>query len=193
MSEFIRSFIAVKIPPDSAEEMSAAQQRLRAADASVKWVDPKGLHITLKFLGSVERERLTDVWRSAEQALNGSRAFTMRFQGVGAFPTLSRPRVIWAGVAEGAEELADLAARVEAACEKHGFERERRPFRGHVTLGRVRRPARNAALEAALAAQAEAKLGEARVDRTLLMKSELTRAGAVYHILEETLLSQGES
>jgi len=75
VSELIRSFIAVKIPAESAEEVRAAQQRLRAADPSVKWVDSESFHITLKFLGSVERERLTDVWRSAEQALDGSRAF----------------------------------------------------------------------------------------------------------------------
>ncbi len=193
MGEPIRSFIAVKIPPESAERIGAGQARLRAAGADVKWVDPQSFHITLKFLGGVEKERLADVWQSVEAALDGTAAFTMRFRGVGAFPNPGRPRVIWAGIVEGAAELREMAARVEAACETHGFERERRPFRAHVTLGRVRRPAPNAALEAAMGEQTEAELGEARVDRALLMKSELTRAGAVYTILEETLLGRRES
>jgi len=193
MSEPIRSFIAVKIPPESAEGIAAAQARLRAAGRDVKWVEPESLHITLKFLGGVERERLAEVWRATAEALDGTAAFTMRFRGIGAFPNRSRARVIWAGIVEGAEELTEMAARVEAACETHGFERERRAFRAHVTLGRVRRPAANPALEGAIGEQAEAELGEARVDRALLMKSELTRAGAVYHMLEETLLGRREN
>jgi 2'-5' RNA ligase len=193
MSEPIRSFIAVKIPPEAAEVIGAAQVRLRAAGGDVKWVEPESFHITLKFLGGVERERLMEVWRATTEALDGSAAFTMRFRGIGAFPNAGRARVVWAGIVEGADELTEMAARVEAACATHGFERERRPFRAHVTLGRVRRPAANPALEAAIGEQAEAELGEARVDRALLMKSELTRAGAVYHILEETVLGRRES
>lgn len=193
MSELIRSFIAVKIPPESAEALRAAQERLRAADPTVKWVNSDSFHITLKFLGGVERDRLADVWRATVDALDGTRSFTMQFRGLGAFPNPSRPRVIWAGITDGAKALADLAARVETACEKHGFERERRPFRAHITLGRARRSSPNPALETAIAAQAEADLGEALVDRTLLMKSELTRAGAIHHLLQETLLSHGEN
>ena len=192
MSERIRSFIAVEVPPGSAEGIRAVQQRLRAAEASVKWVDPDNFHITLKFLGNVEQERLADVWRSTAAALDGSKPFTMRFRGVGAFPNASRARVVWAGITEGAEELTELAARVEEACEKHGFERERRPFQAHLTLGRVRQPAPNAALAAALAEQGEGDLGETRVERALLMRSDLTRAGAVYRILEEASLGRRE-
>jgi 2'-5' RNA ligase len=191
VSELIRGFIAVNIPPPSAEKIRGAQERLRAADASVKWVDPDSLHVTLKFLGDVEPERLRAVWSSAVQALDGGQPFTVRFRGLGAFPNPGRARVVWAGIREGAEALADLAARVEEACEKHGFPREGRPFRAHITLGRVRNPAPNAALAAALAEQSEADLGEARLDRTFLMKSELTRAGAVYQVLDEALLGKG--
>ena len=190
MSEPIRSFVAVKITPEAAERIGAAQARLRAAGRDVKWVDAQSFHITLKFLGGVEQERLAEVWRATTEALDGTAAFTMRFRGIGAFPNPGRARVIWAGIVEGAEELTEMAARVEAACETHGFEREGRPFRAHVTLGRVRRPAANPALEAAMGEQVELELGEARVDRALLMKSELSRGGAVYHILEETLLGQ---
>ncbi len=193
MSEPIRSFIAVKLPPESAERIRAAQERLRAADADVKWVDAASFHITLKFLGGVQQDRLSALWRSVTAALEGSRPIALHLRGIGAFPNPGRARVVWAGATEGAEELAELAARVEEACEKHGFERERRPFRAHLTLGRVRRPRPNAELAAAIAEQAEVDLGEAHMDRVLLMKSELTRAGAIYHILEQIPLGEEES
>jgi len=193
VSDLIRSFIAVKIPADAADRIRAAQQQLRATGPDVKWVDPDNLHITLKFLGDVERPRLDSLWQSTAEGLNGATAFTMRFHGVGAFPDPDRPRVVWVGIAGGAEELRELAAGVEAACERHGFEREKRPFRAHVTLGRVRRPAPNPALAAAMADHAQTDLGEAYVDRVLLMRSELTRTGAVHSMLQQVLLHQGDS
>ena len=185
MNDLIRSFIAVKIPSGSEDRLRAAEEQLRAAEASVKWVDPDSFHITLRFLGEVEEARLSALWGSVYQSLDGSLSFTMRFLGVGAFPNIKRPRVIWAGVTEGAEEMRELAARVEQACAGHGFEAEERPFRAHLTLGRVRRPESNVKLAAAMAELSDAELGEVHVDRVVLMKSELTRSGAVYHILEE--------
>ena len=188
MSERIRSFIAVNIPPESADRLRAAQGRLQETEARVKWVDPDAFHITLKFLGGVEPERLDALWESVAAALDGRQPFTLHFSGVGTFPGPQRPRVVWAGITGGAEELTDLAAVVEEACAEHGFERERRPFRAHMTLGRVRRPESNPALAVAVAELSDADLGEVRVERTLLMKSELTRAGAIYHVREEKLL-----
>jgi 2'-5' RNA ligase len=193
MSDLIRSFIAVTVPAHSAEKLRAAQDRLRAANGSVKWVKPDGLHITLKFLGGVENDRLRAVWGSVTAALDGERQFIMRFRGVGAFPSAGRARVVWAGVAEGAHEMAELASRVERACAGHGFPREDRPFRAHITLGRVRQPRPNEGLAAAMAELADTALGEARVDRVVLMKSELRPEGAVYDVLEDKLLDQGDT
>ena len=187
--ERIRSFIAVAVPPASAEGIRAAQQQLKAGDETIKWVNPDGFHITLKFLGGVERERLTVLWRTVSQALVGARPFTMHFRGAGAFPSLTRARVVWIAVNEGAAELSDLAARVEAACAQHAFERERRPFQAHLTLGRARQPEPNPRLAAAIEELAEADLGQVPVDRVLLMQSELTRQGAIYHKLDESKLT----
>jgi 2'-5' RNA ligase len=192
VSEAIRSFIAVVVPPASAENLREAQDRLRSGGEGVKWVDPDGFHITLKFLGSVELERLRTVWRSVSEALDGSRPFGMHFRGVGAFPSRDRARVVWAGMDEGAEELAALAAKVEEACAEHGFERENRPFRAHMTLGRVRRPRPNPKLADVMRTLADADLGEVQVDRVVLMRSELTRAGAIYHPVDQKELGEGE-
>jgi 2'-5' RNA ligase len=190
VSERIRSFIAVKLPSDLAERIGTAQERLRGADENWKWVDPKSFHMTLKFLGAVERSDLDTLWKSVCEELEGSGAFTASFRGVGAFPNPNRARVVWVGVAEGAPELVELASRVEGVCVRHGFEREKRPFHAHLTLGRARRPGAGVGLGAEMKEMEHVELGSMVVDRVLLMKSELTRAGAIYSILEEQALER---
>lgn len=188
MIERIRSFIAVKVPEETAERIRAAQSALREVEPGIKWVSPDSFHITLKFLGGVEPERLKATWASVSEALVGTRPFTMVFRGVGAFPNLNRVRVVWVGTTEGMAELSDLAERAEQACAKHGFEREKRPFAAHLTLGRAREVAPNPRLAAVIEELADLDLGQAGVDRVLLMKSELARQGAVYSELEHALL-----
>ena len=190
MTAQVRSFIAVSVPPEAAVNLRTAQDRLREADPGVKWVNPENFHITLKFLGNVDRRILTDLWHSVGEALNGTPPFTMRFRGLGAFPNADRPRVVWAGIGDGASELTQLATRVEEACAQHGFEREKRAFHAHLTLGRARRPGPSPALASILTGLAEADLGETDIDRTLLMKSELARSGAIDSVLEQQPLRE---
>lgn len=181
----MRSFIAVEVPAESAALLEAAQDRLRAADASVKWVKADGFHITLKFLGEVERGRLEETWEAVSRALTGAEGFLMRFRGIGAFPNSRRPRVVWAGVEEGAGELVELARRAEEACEGCGFERERRAFHAHLTLGRARSTEPDPRLAAVIDELRESELGGFRVERVVLMKSELTRGGANYEVIKD--------
>ncbi len=193
MSELVRSFIAVKVPAAAAEQIRSAQERLRAVGGGWKWVNADSFHITLKFLGAVERSRLAALWRSMQEAVEGTPAFTVTFRGVGAFPSRSRARVVWAGVERGAADLAGLAVKVDDVCAAHGFEREKRPFRAHLTLGRARRPGPDPTLAEAMKELAGAPLGETCMDRVLLMKSELSRSGAVYSILNEEVLAGGDA
>ncbi len=193
MSESIRTFIAVKMPSDAIDRLREAQDRLRVAEADWKWVTPDTFHITLKFLGDVEQSRISALWESVCGAVAGSRPFTMALRGLGAFPSVHTPRVAWVGIDDGSTALVDLAAKVEGACEQHGFPPESRPFQAHLTLGRARRPAPNPPLAAAIEQMAEADLGEAGVDRILLMESQLTPRGAQYEVLEEHLLNYGEA
>jgi 2'-5' RNA ligase len=193
MSEALRSFIAVKLPPETVERLRQAQARLRAADTTWKWVEPGCFHLTLKFLGAVPRVGLEAVWGSVCAALAGTRSFTVSLRGLGVFPNARAPRVAWAGIDRGAAELAGMAATVEEACAAHGFERERWAFTAHLTLGRAREPKPNPALAAVIEELSAVELGEAKVDRALLMKSTLTPKGAIYQMLEEKLLESGEA
>jgi 2'-5' RNA ligase len=187
--ELIRSFIALKVPPGAAKRIAAAQQQLRTAGADWKWVDPDSFHITLKFLGDVETGRLESLWRAAAASIQGTPAFAVMFRGIGAFPNTVRARVVWAGVQDGASELMRLASGVEDACAACGFERERRPFHAHLTLGRARRVGPNPALAAAIERLAMMSVGEAPMDRVLLMSSRLTRSGAIHNVLDEEPLA----
>jgi 2'-5' RNA ligase len=136
------------------------------------------VHVTLRFLGGVEAGRLDAVIDALAGALAGQPAFDLAITGLGAFPSTTRPRVLWAGIGEGAEAAARLAARIDAALVPLGFEPETRPFSAHVTLGRVRVPRRDARLAETLAA--ETAFGRQRVERVSLMRSDLSPRGARY-------------
>ncbi len=146
----------------------------------VGWVATANLHLTLKFLGGVERalvEPLTDTLR---RALQDAPAFDLELAGLGAFPTATRARVVWAGVVAGREPMRELAARVDIALEPLGFARESRPFAPHLTLGRARAPRRDDRLAAFIARDAGRSFGTVRVGSVALMQSSLSPRGAQY-------------
>ena len=138
------------------------------------------LHLTVKFLGAVAEDRIEAVAGALAGAVAGVGAFDAQVEGLGAFPSTMRPRVVWAGVTAGAGTMADLAGRVDDALAALGFEREARLFSPHITLGRVREPGRMPALTEALQGAAGRGFGRLRVARVSLMRSELSPRGARY-------------
>lgn len=193
VSDSLRCFIAVKLPPEAMESLGEAQARLRAAEPGWKWVNPDAFHVTLKFLGQVERERLEATWQSVSAAISGTRVFTLALRGLGAFPNLRAPRVAWAGISAGADELTAMAARADEACSQHGFEREKRPFAAHLTLGRAREPGPSPALATVVQEFEGSEFGGGPVDKVLLMQSTLRPTGAVYTVIGEQALERGDT
>jgi len=143
-------------------------------------VAPGNLHLTLKFLGDVAESRIGAIVDTLKGATSDARVFDAELRGLGAFPSATRPRVVWAGVSEGAHAMVELAGRVDGALAALGFAREGRPFSPHVTLGRVRQPGRSQALTEALRDGAECEFGRIRVAGASLMRSELSPRGARY-------------
>lgn len=176
----MRLFVAVNIAEGVRRRLAAAQARLVATGADVKWTDLAGFHFTLKFLGEVEESRVGQVQEAAAAALWGQGSFRLALGGVGGFPSARAPRVVWVGVREGEQALAALAAALEAALEPLGFAREQRPYSGHLTLGRVRTPRGREALAAAMAALADQDFGGMAVEKVELMQSRLSPRGAAY-------------
>jgi RNA 2',3'-cyclic 3'-phosphodiesterase len=153
---------------------------LKPTARDVSWVATANLHLTVKFLGAVAEDRIEAVAGALTGAIAGVGAFDAQVEGLGAFPSAARPRVVWAGVTAGAGTMADLAGRVDDALAALGFDREARPFSPHITLGRVRQPGRILALTEALRRAAGSGFGCFRVARVSLMRSELSPRGARY-------------
>ncbi len=151
----------------------------------VAWVAPDNLHLTLKFLGNVAETRLDAIVASLRGAVGEAATFDATVSGLGAFPTPTRARVVWAGVSAGAEPMVELAGRVDAALAALGVPPEARPFSPHVTLGRARVPRRAPALAEALAGGQGREFGTVRVARLVLMQSHLSPTGSRYAELAE--------
>lgn len=162
------------------EGLDAEIARLRTVAEHVAWVAAPNLHLTLSFLGGVDEARIPAVGEALVRAATAQPPFDLAVHGLGAFPTLARIRVVWAGVIEGASAVSGLAAAVERELSPLGFAPEARAFTPHVTLGRVRMPRRDPALEQAVRAGAEREFGRLRVTRLSLMRSDLSPRGARY-------------
>ena len=136
----MRSFIAVKISSAQRNKIAELIRDFRRRDTQVKWVRPENLHVTLKFLGEVDEKILPDLYNSLEKSLTNDQIFDFNLKALGCFPNVRRPRVIWVGIDRGANNLKALAAKVDNAMAEFGFEREKRGFSPHLTIGRVRDP-----------------------------------------------------
>jgi 2'-5' RNA ligase len=185
----VRSFIAVDVEdPGLLGTLEGIQRGLLATGADVKCVERENIHITLRFLGDVgegQLEGLKHLVKGLEL-----RPFPVEFRGVGAFPNLRRPRVVWARLAAGADGLAEIFRRLEDSIVDLGFRREARGFSPHVTLARVRSGRNREALIEEILGRSEEPLGEMVVERVRLKKSVLTPRGPIYSKLAESTLIQ---
>jgi len=187
----VRGFIAVDVgEPALLGALEGVQRGLMATGADIKCVERENIHITLRFLGDVGEGRL-DGLKSLVEGLE-LRPFPVEFRGVGVFPSLRRPRVVWAGLAAGAVGLAEVFRRLEDGVVGLGFRREGRGFSPHVTLGRVRSGRNREALIEEILGRSEEPLGEMAVERVRLKKSVLTPRGPIYSTLAESTLIQDD-
>jgi len=192
VAEGIRTFVAVELDTAARRAVEQVLERLRVTGADVRWVPPESLHLTLKFLGNMSVQRVSEVEVALTESLSGQvRGFEFSLAGVGTFPSPASPRVVWVGVAAGAEELAVLADRVERTLEPLGFPREKRPFRPHLTLGRCRSTRGLDGLKRAIAAESSFSGPLVRVRRVVLFSSDLRPTGAVYRPLATFPLVEG--
>jgi 2'-5' RNA ligase len=132
----MRLFVGINIEPEVRRRVHTAMQALRAASPDVRWVDESKLHLTLKFLSEQPESLVAPLSAALDKAAGQSRELDLQFGAVGAFPNFRRPRVVWVGVAPD-PKLELLHHDVEVACETVGLTVDGRPFRPHVTLGRV--------------------------------------------------------
>lgn len=186
--EKIRAFIAVPTSEEIRTLVGDLEGNLAGVGADVKWVKPHNVHITLKFLGNVTQADVDSLINTIPGVLEGVSAFDVQVSGTGTFPPGRWPRVVWVGLTEGKEHLAGLGARVEGACASLGFEKEKRPFRPHLTIGRVRRGSRALPDLAEQVGSITFNPLKLRVDEVNLVRSRLSPQGPTYTILESFAL-----
>ncbi len=182
----IRAFIAVNLTVRVVEAITRVQEILKQAGGDVRWVRPEGFHLTLKFLGDIPNHKPPLVLAALQEALRGHPPLLVRAQGLGAFPTLKRPRVLWVGL--GGEGLEELRERVEQAMIPLDFPPEDRQFTPHLTLGRVRSLRGWEKVLAALKERQAEGFGESRIEEVVLYKSDLRPEGALYTPLGKVTL-----
>jgi 2'-5' RNA ligase len=180
----IRTFIAVDPGKELRSRCIVLQETLARAGADVKWVGPDNLHVTLLFLGEVADRTVPAVCRTVALVAGRHEGFSLDVHTVGCFPNPRRPRVVWAGIGAGAQELVALHDALEPPLMELGcYRREERQFTPHITLGRVRGEQSIEGLAAALARKADWHAGSVDVRELLVLSSELMSDGPVYTVL----------
>ena len=179
----MRLFLAIEVPAAVRRRIAEATGALRERFArEVRWVDPESVHLTVKFLGEQPPELAADLLHRLAPRVERHPAFDLTCRGIGAFPSLGRPRVVWCGV-DPNPALTLLYEDVERAAAEAGLDREERAFHPHLTVGRLRAPlaTAEAAEFADIARAGDPQLTERfPVESVQLMRSDLTAAGARY-------------
>lgn len=193
----MRLFIALDMPTEARQAAAGVARELKASGADVKWVKPELMHLTLKFLGETPADRVQEIKAALKDACGGRAGLDLAIKGCGSFPANKKPQVIWLGLEGQVVQLLDLAKVIEAKMEVLGFPPERRAFKAHLTLGRLRRgPQRGGkpggstvTLSRAISALTDYNGPAFKADNVVLMKSTLTPAGPIYEPLAEFRLA----
>jgi 2'-5' RNA ligase len=178
MSEAIRAFLAVEPSPEIHRKLVDLKTLLASTGAAVRWVRNDGLHTTVKFLGPVAPDALGHLRDALGSIRLRCSPFTVEARGLGVFPNLRRPRILWIGMHSG--HLAELSIMVEKAAAMAGFAPESRPFQPHITLGRVKSMRGWPRLARILKSHWDSDLGSCQMRELIAFRSDLHPDGAVY-------------
>lgn len=173
----MRAFFAILLSEETRKNLGQCRDDLKASFDNVKWVENENFHVTLSFLGEID-QRMVDLLIKGIQQVSGEiTPFEMNLFGLGAFPGLAKPRVIWAGIREGSEEIKSVYREVDKFLRTLGFTEDKK-FSPHVTIGRVRSQLDSQGLVSC--SKKVGELGREKVQGISLMESALTSKGPVY-------------
>lgn len=180
-----RLFLAFELDAEVRRRLGAAITAMQRVLPPARWCKPDALHITLMFFGTLPLTSVREIDLAVQSVSEGQAPFACEVKGMGGFPSLERPRVLWAGIGEGAAPLTSCATAVMAACAACGFGREERGFVPHITLARLRqrKVVRSETLQRAVPDAHDKSFGITDVNRITLFSSELTASGPRYAIV----------
>lgn len=180
----MRTFIAIDLSSETKEKLTHLQTELKKSNADVKWVDPENIHLTLKFLGEISEQQAGRIKEALDKITYGLKPFEITLSGIGAFPKLDYPRVVWVGIEKGKNETEEIAKRIEDELEKLEFQKEERGFTAHLTIGRVRSAKNKEQLKTAIQSlNSELQTPNSKpqfISHIILYQSTLTPKGPIY-------------
>ncbi len=186
----IRIFIAVKLPDHVVSRLSEFLRELKKYGLTVRWSRPENIHLTLKFLGDIQGSGVGPVCQAIDNAVKGSGPIKLCAKGVGVFPGIKRPRVLWTGISGQTDLLEKLHGAIDCILNTLGFAKDERRFTGHLTLGRFKGHPDPHALIDMMKAYADMATDEFLADAVHVYKSDLKPSGPIYSILSSIQLSQ---
>lgn len=183
----IRTFIAIELPSEIKKELITIQSKLKISGQNyVKWVNPDGIHLTLKFLGNIAEDKIKDITEAMTSSVQDVQPFNLSIKGLGVFPNPNRTQVVWVGLTGELDKLSVLYKQLETNLEKLGFVSEKRHFSPHLTLARLRnqtQPAQRQAFGKLVGETVFESDKTIRIKAINLMKSQLSPSGAIYNCL----------
>jgi 2'-5' RNA ligase len=180
----VRLFVAVEITEEIRKKLAEFQDTLKKADADVGWVAPENLHITLKFIGSIDEEEIGAVINIIKDSVIHIKSFDLDYTGAGTLPTEKNPRVIFADVIDAGGILAKIHERLDNQFMALGVEHEDRKFTAHLTVGRIKTRRNVRKLLENIYSYDGFNFGSERVTQVVLMKSDLSPEGPIYTKLQ---------
>lgn len=163
-----------------ADALKDIQGRLRQSGLNASWVRTENIHLTLKFLGDITPQKVEAISGAMKAVADRYAPFTLSAAGLGVFPRIKKARVLWAGLREGGVKLIEVQQELDVALSACGFEPEKKPFRGHLTLARFRKRVRPEKLQSSLQEIGDAVIGQWTVADLVLFQSDLKPTGPIY-------------
>ncbi|MEW5758448.1 MAG: RNA 2',3'-cyclic phosphodiesterase [Candidatus Omnitrophota bacterium] len=189
MPSKIRAFIAIELESKVKDKISQIQNILQKTNADAKWVNPKNIHLTLKFLGYIDQEKSEKIKQVIDQTAENFQSFSIETSQIGIFPQKGTPRVIWIGIKKGKETLEKITSKIEEKIEKLGIKKENRPFQSHATIARIRSPKNKQILLTEIKRINEAIDTEIQtISAIALFRSTLSPSGPTYSLIHKAKL-----
>lgn len=192
---YVRAFIAIDVPPAARQIMAGAIRELAdQVPGSVRWVDPQGIHVTLKFLGDIPTQDAGDILAALKSPVQQVPAFSLHLTGLGMFPNARRPRILWAGADGQLDSLANLQQCVEGVLSEMNYATERQAFSPHLTLGRVRdriSPGARRRITQAMSSASFENSDPWLVEEVHLFRTTFTPQGSIYSSMGAVPLARG--
>lgn len=185
----IRVFIAIEIDSEIKNKLSEYLSKLKRTGADVKWVAPENIHLSLKFIGYIEKETLINLNKIISDAVSCIGPFSISIGNIGAFPSIEKPRVVFVCVQERGNNLLMIYEKIDKGVEPLGIKRESKKYVGHITLGRVKSQKNISKLKNILNSGTECYFGLEKVTSLSLIQSKLTPTGPLYTRLNNFILN----